>query len=83
METTANQFERSARLAKAMKLIAAVTRFSAAHRLNAADVARYADCRDRIIFAKLAGVHTPSDETWALVVESLAGAERVVAQVSR
>jgi hypothetical protein len=75
---TPNANEAAARTVKAMKLIAVVSHFAVKHGLDVEEVAQHADARDREMFARLAGVHVPSSETWALVVDSITGARAVV-----
>lgn len=81
MATTTNHHEAQARTVKAMKLIAAVSGFAVKYGLDVEQVVRLASQSDRATFAQLAGVHIPSDETWALVVDSITGANAILAQV--
>lgn len=70
----ADVFETQARVTKALRLVAAVGGFAAKFGLDPERVVRVADDDARRMFAILAGVHPPSDATWALVRGSVLGA---------
>lgn len=77
-----NPYEAQARTTKAMKLIAAIGGFAAKNGFTSLQVAKQADAHDREVFARLAGVNAPSDETWALVIDSLTFAQSIADQVT-
>lgn len=73
--------EKTARAIKAIKLVAAIGGLAARWNATALQIAKLADDNDWRAIAKVAGVNEPSEQTKALVLESLESADRILTQV--
>lgn len=80
--TASNVYERSARLEKARAIVPIVQQLARGLDESPLSTVRRLSTADRAAVCRIAAVNIASDETWALVLESLELAETLAGQVA-